>query len=739
MPPPKMLRSRSDYSIHMGLDGRAHPSNTAGDATNDKSMSTDQVLQVLSMLEKSEMFTQFLKLVKSWTGDYLDLKTLVSAGATLTMAGKAFPSFQAMVYEQMKSAGYSSLTISRNDDLLREGLLQMARTTPAKSWYKFTGQHEMSIPDGQVDNLPGVERMFKYQGKTFIIEYQQPSAVQVSPYAEDSLMVVRCFGPSNQPVRGLFAYVRQEMLKSNKLCIKKICANAADKTTERNKRPLSSIDLEPAMKADITRDAETFFGESSQAHYENISMPWRKGYLLHSAPGCGKSSLSVALASHFNVPLVIIILKGMDDVDFMGAFSRLPPRCVVLLEDIDCAGAEVENRDASKPDAQDQASRASGSESTLDQIIQPLIDQQKETERKILRELKTSNEALFQRLGGRHMPPGTPHSTEVNTDKQVTLSGLLNVIDGADAAEGRLLIMTTNCPEKLDEALIRPGRCDRKFHLGYASKVTSRMTFMRIFGLDMASKYSIAYIERLADAFAAQFPARSKISTADLSMHFNLHRGRPCEAVENFADWCKLEGDDKFGYRAEAVVPDTVEDGINIPEPFDRSLLQVTPDDLADAEAIETLPVAASNSHCFGHGSSAEIADKQREDLLNEVYESSKRIPDVFIESLPGSADRQTQVIAFFQNLGEVVTKVQKTSRSDVGRSLDHVEFTDSDFEGSDFDEWHDAHNDASTSSDRESHTEPGHVQPSAVPSRVSVRFAEDDNLRTISPRHIDE
>lgn len=43
----------------------------------------------------------------------------------------------------------------------------------------------------------------------------------------------------------------------------------------------------------------------------------------------------------------------------------------------------------------------------------------------------------------------------------VTLSGLLNAIDGALASEGRLLVMTANDPSKLDAALKRPGRLDR--------------------------------------------------------------------------------------------------------------------------------------------------------------------------------------------------------------------------------------------------------------------------------------
>lgn len=45
--------------------------------------------------------------------------------------------------------------------------------------------------------------------------------------------------------------------------------------------------------------------------------------------------------------------------------------------------------------------------------------------------------------------------------------GLLNVLDGVVDSPGRIVIMTTNFPDALDAALIRPGRVDKMIHLGY--------------------------------------------------------------------------------------------------------------------------------------------------------------------------------------------------------------------------------------------------------------------------------
>jgi mitochondrial chaperone BCS1 len=55
-----------------------------------------------------------------------------------------------------------------------------------------------------------------------------------------------------------------------------------------------------------------------------------------------------------------------------------------------------------------------------------------------------------------------------NEEKEnpVTLAGLLNAIDGVFSRDGRLLVMTTNHPEKLDAALTRPGRVDLKEEIG---------------------------------------------------------------------------------------------------------------------------------------------------------------------------------------------------------------------------------------------------------------------------------
>lgn len=62
-------------------------------------------------------------------------------------------------------------------------------------------------------------------------------------------------------------------------------------------------------------------------------------------------------------------------------------------------------------------------------------------------------------------------SERKNTEKVniLTFSGFLNAIDGVRSQEGRIIVMTTNFKDKLDPALLRPGRIDEMYEINYAS------------------------------------------------------------------------------------------------------------------------------------------------------------------------------------------------------------------------------------------------------------------------------
>ena len=69
---------------------------------------------------------------------------------------------------------------------------------------------------------------------------------------------------------------------------------------------------------------------------------------------------------------------------------------------------------------------------------------------------------------------------------QASFSGLLNALDGVGAQEGRIVVLTTNHRERLDPALIRPGRVDLEVELGNASPAQLRGLLLRHYPQDEA-------------------------------------------------------------------------------------------------------------------------------------------------------------------------------------------------------------------------------------------------------------
>ena len=130
--------------------------------------------------------------------------------------------------------------------------------------------------------------------------------------------------------------------------------------------------------------------------------------MLTGPPGTGKTSLIKAISNSLKKNICYLKLKDITTDDRLeDAFSNIVDNSIIIIEDIDCASDVVLSR-ALKP-----------------------------------KDLKKEG------LGGRGF----------------TLSCLLNCFDGLYDSEGRIIIITTNHPEKLDPALIRPGRIDYTINL----------------------------------------------------------------------------------------------------------------------------------------------------------------------------------------------------------------------------------------------------------------------------------
>jgi len=184
-------------------------------------------------------------------------------------------------------------------------------------------------------------------------------------------------------------------------------------TREQLKRNMSSVFLEEIKKDKLITRLDNFI--KKEDWYIKNGIPYQLGILLHGAPGTGKSSLIKAIASYLNYSIHYIdtaSLSGLED-----AVSRLPDKAILVIEDID-SNTVTHSRKESKPSEGDACSEKTN-----------LLD-----------------------------------SLSI-----ISLSSILNALDGLFSSHGRILVATTNHPEKLDSALIRPGRIDLKIEVGYVN------------------------------------------------------------------------------------------------------------------------------------------------------------------------------------------------------------------------------------------------------------------------------
>jgi chaperone BCS1 len=185
--------------------------------------------------------------------------------------------------------------------------------------------------------------------------------------------------------------------------------------------------------------------------------------------------------------IYIVSIPSTDDQMLKGLFAGLPDRCVVLLEDIDGAGATC-SRDPGPED----------SDSGMDTR---------------------------------------------SRKKGVTLSGLLNALDGVASQEDRVLIMTTNHPEKLDHALTRPGRVDLKVEFQLVDRAIAKEIYRFMIGQPESSIAETSQqegcdgkIERQADVFAAVVP-ESEFSPAEIMAYLLRHWKSPATAIKHCDQW----------------------------------------------------------------------------------------------------------------------------------------------------------------------------------------------------------
>ena len=156
----------------------------------------------------------------------------------------------------------------------------------------------------------------------------------------------------------------------------------------------------------------------------------------YGAPGSGKTSLIQSIAGELSLDVYVISLSraGLDDNSLQELISDLPEQCIALMEDIDVAFHRTLSRDLPNEG-----------------------EEPKETT----------------------VPD--PSATPQERSSRVSLSGLLNALDGVGAQEGRILFATTNRYEALDPALRRPGRMDVHVEFKLASEYQVGQLFKQFY------------------------------------------------------------------------------------------------------------------------------------------------------------------------------------------------------------------------------------------------------------------
>ena len=157
--------------------------------------------------------------------------------------------------------------------------------------------------------------------------------------------------------------------------------------------------------------------QSAGEWHRQHGVPYRTGIFLHGPPGTGKTSLVRAICASYDLGLYTMDLINSNDHELKEMVCQLGPRSLFLLEDIDTVSAAWRRKS----------------------------------------------------------------TKEGEGNEKLTLGGVLNAIDGVAQSDGRVLVMTANHQDMLDQALLRPGRVDLQLELGPMTPEMFQEAFERFF------------------------------------------------------------------------------------------------------------------------------------------------------------------------------------------------------------------------------------------------------------------
>lgn len=222
-------------------------------------------------------------------------------------------------------------------------------------------------------------------------------------------------------------------------------------------------------------DKLDFFLQNKSWYYEK-GIPYSLGIGLHGPPGTGKTSFIKALANYTNRHVVVISLKTIKTKQQLETFffentynddntynSITWDKKILVFEDIDCIGDIILDRNSKFNEQKNRFKKKCSFDNSLEKTDDAKIGD-------ILQAVCDLNDT------------GTATMLSSAKEQLITLDDILNLWDGIRETPGRILIITSNHYDKLDPALIRPGRIDITHELSNASHQTISEIYSHLFG-----------------------------------------------------------------------------------------------------------------------------------------------------------------------------------------------------------------------------------------------------------------
>ena len=191
-------------------------------------------------------------------------------------------------------------------------------------------------------------------------------------------------------------------------------------------------------KEDIMKQINFF--KNNKEWYETRGKPYTLGICSYGPPGCGKTSFEKSLAKYLNRHLIIVDLskihsqKDADQIFFSDKINgkHIPyDKRIYIFPDIDAMNSIVSRDKTNKQHNM----------TDIDKLLVNCKDKKKNLDEDILNLIDICDKQL-------------PKNNDLN------LSKLLNIFDGIPERTGQIMIFCTNHPDKLDPAILRPGRID---------------------------------------------------------------------------------------------------------------------------------------------------------------------------------------------------------------------------------------------------------------------------------------